>query len=366
MKRVMILTAERTGTGHKSAANAIQKRLDNLEYETSQIDCFTTMGKFGMLLENSYIPVTTKFPLVFYVLFLFTQISPNIMHYLIYLKSKKKLKEEIDKFKPDLIISVHSMFTKSVSHFLKKEKLNIPFYVNVIDLVNPPKVWFDKRADAIFVPTKEVKEDYIKKGIDEKKLFVSGFPIRDDIERRKTAKLIKDKVNILLVNPSVNLKKNIKYVKEVSKLNNVSVTVICGRDKKMYKTLIKEQKLGNISEGVKIYDFVNNMNEFLDNAHILLAKAGPNMILEGARSATAIVITGHIKGQENKNYEYVVKNNFGFECDNPKEIYDKLNEFITSKKLNECLENVLKSDCNNGAEFIANYIDNQICHILIN
>ena len=62
MKRVMILTAERTGTGHKSAANAIQKRLDNSEYEINQIDCFTMMGKIGMFLENSYIPTTTKFP----------------------------------------------------------------------------------------------------------------------------------------------------------------------------------------------------------------------------------------------------------------------------------------------------------------
>lgn len=365
MKRVMILTAERTGTGHKSAANAIEKRLDNSEYEINQIDCFTLMGKIGMFLENSYIPTTTKFPLLFYMLFLFTQISPNAMHFLIYLKSKRKLKKEISKFKPDLIISVHSMFTKSISHFLKKEKLNIPFYINVIDLVNPPKVWFDKNADAIFVPTNEVKENYIKKGIGENKLFVSGFPIRDDIERRKTPKLIEDKVNILLVNPSVNLKKNVKYVKEVSKLDNASVTVICGRDKKMYKTLIKEQKLGNISGSIRIYDFVNNMNEFLDNAHIILAKAGPNMILEAAKSATAIVITGHIKGQENKNYEYVVKNNFGFECDNPKEIYNKLNEFITSKKLNECLINVLKSDCNNGAEFIANYINSKFSGLKI-
>lgn len=365
MKRVMILTAERTGTGHKSAANAIQKRLDNSEYEINQIDCFTMMGKIGMLLENSYIPITTKFPLLFYMIFLSTQIFPNAMHFLIYLKSKRKLREEIAKFKPDLIISVHSMFTKSISYFIKKEKLNIPFYVNVIDLVNPPKVWFDKNADAIFVPTNEVKENYIKKGIGENKLFVSGFPIRDDIERRTTAKLIEDKVNILLVNPSVNLKKNVKYVKEVSRLDNASITVICGRDKKMYKTLIKEQKLGNISENVKIYDFVNNMNEFLDSAHIILAKAGPNMILEAAKSATAIVITGHIKGQENKNYEYVVKNNFGFECDNPKEIYNKLNEFITSKKLNECLINVLKSDCNNGAEFIANYINSKFSGLKI-
>ena len=63
---------------------------------------------------------------------------------------------------------------------------------------------------------------------------------------------------------------------------------------------------------------------------------------------------------QNNNYEYVVKNNFGFKCENPKEIYNELNKFITSGKLNECLENVLKSDCNNGAEIIANYIKNNI------
>lgn len=361
MKRVMILTAERTGTGHKSAANAIEKRLNNLgDYETLQIDCFTLMGKLGILLENLYIPITTRLPLLFYIPFIFTQICPNAMHYLIYLKSKRKLRKEINNFKPDLIISVHSMFTKSISHFIKKEKLNIPFYINVIDLVKPPKVWFDKNADIIFVPTNEVKENYIKKGMEESKLLVSGFPIRDDIERRNTPKSIEDKVNILLVNPSVNLKKSLNYVKEVSKLDNASVTVVCGRDERMYKVLTREQKLGNISEDVKIYGFINNMNELLANAHIILAKAGPNMILEAAKSATAVVITGHIKGQENYNYEYIVKNNFGFKCENPKEIYNKLNTFIKSQNLNECLKNVLKSDCNNGSEFIVNYIDSQM------
>ena len=359
MKKVMILTAEKTGTGHKSVANAIEKKLNNEEYEIKQIDSFTMMGRIGKLLENSYIPITTRCPLLFYIPYLFTQISPNTIHFLIYLKSKRKLKKEISEFEPDLIISVHSMFTKSISRFLKRKKLNIPFYINVIDLVNPPKLWLDKNANIIFVPTDEVKEDYIKKGIDENKLFVSGFPIRDDIERRKTKKVVEDKVNILLVNPSVKLKKNIQYVKEVSKLDNTSVSVICGRDERMYKVLTKEQKLGNISENVKIYSFVNNMNEFLENTHIILAKAGPNMILEAAKSATAIVITGHIKGQENLNYEYVVNNNFGFKCEDPKKIYNELNSFIKNKELDDCLKNVLNSDCNNGSEFIVNYINNQ-------
>lgn len=360
MKKVMILTAEKTGTGHKSVANAIEKKLDKSKYETIQIDCFTLMGKLGNSLEESYIPITTRCPLLFYIPYLFTQISPSIMHFMIYLKFRRKFRKEINDFKPDLIISVHSMFTKSISHFLKKEKLNIPFYINVIDLVKPPKVWFDKNADVIFVPTEEVKESYIKNGMDENKLVVSGFPIRNDIERRKTPKTIEDKVNILLVNPSVKLKKSIKYVKEVSKLDNVSVSVICGRDERMYKSLIKEQKSGKISESVKIYGFINNMNKFLEQAHIILAKAGPNMILEAAKSATAIVITGHIQGQENNNYEYVVKNGFGFKCENPKEIYNKLNNFIANKELNDCLKNVLKADCNNGAEIITNYINDKI------
>ena len=353
MKKIMILMAERTGTGHKSAANALQKQFNNLGYNTEQIDSFTTMGKLGILLENSYIPITTKHPVLFYIPFLFTQVFPNLMHFLIYIKSKKKMKAEIQRYKPDLIISVHSMFTKSVSRLLKKQKLDIPFYIDVIDLVNPPNVWYDEGADMIFVPDNTIKESYIKKGFNQEKIIVSGFPIREDIERRKEAKKIDGKINILLVNPSVKLRKTIKYVQEVSKIENTEINVICGRDQRMYDALINRQNKGKISKDVKIYGFVNNMNEFLDKAHILLTKAGPNMILEGARSGTAIIITGHILGQENSNYEYVTNNEFGFKCENPNKIYKQLNEFIKTSKLEECLKNVLKAECNDGTKIIA-------------
>lgn len=356
MKKIMILTADKTGTGHKSAANALENRLTQLGYDVKQINSFKMMGKFGEWQENVYIPVTTTFPRLYYIGFLWSQMFPNSLHFLMYVNEKKRLLHEINEFKPDLIITVHSMFTKSISRLIEKNNLKIPFYVDVIDLVNPPNVWFDPKADMNFLPTEEIKTNYIKKGIPENKLIVSGFPIRDDIERRTVAKTIDGKINILLVNPSVKLRKNIKYLKEVSKLDNTSITFICGRDERLYKTLIKKQNIGEISKDIKIYSFVKNMNEFLDNAHILLAKGGPNMLLEGARSGTAIVVTGHIMGQENENYQYVTKNGFGFKCENPSKIYEMLNEFINSKKLDECLQNVLKADCNNGAEIITNYI----------
>ena len=356
MKKILILTSERTGTGHKSSANALEKQLKDLNYEVKQVDCFSTMKKTGELLENSYIPITTKFPLIFYIAFLFSQVFPDFISYLMYIKSRKMLKKEILNYNPDLIISNHPMFTKAISHLLKKEKLNIPFFIDVIDLVNPTKIWLDKNADIIFVPTDLIKSNYVKKGVESNKLIVSGFPIRNDIEKRTSPKTIKDYINILLVNPSVSLKKNILFVKEVSKIKNTNINIICGRDVKLYNKLIKEQVSGKISQNVKVHSFVNNMNEFLENAHILLTKAGPNMILEGARSGTAIVITGFIKGQENDNYKYVVDNNFGFKCDDPKKIYMQLNDFIKNHKLDECLKNVISADCNDGTKIITDYI----------
>ena len=213
MKKVLILTSEKTGTGHKSGANALENELRRSNCDVKQIDCFTTMKKTGKLLEESYIPITRNLPFIFYIAYLFSQICPDIISNLMYLKSRKKLTKELKEYKPDIIISNHPMFTKAISKLLKKEHLNIPFFINVIDLVNPPKIWLDKNADLFFVPTDKIKQTYIEKGLDSNKIIVSGFPIRTDIVKRTEPKKIEKEVNILLVNPSVSREKNIKYVK---------------------------------------------------------------------------------------------------------------------------------------------------------
>ena len=123
MKIVLILMAERTGTGHKSSANALEIELNNLGYKTKQIDCYDLMGKLGNSIEDSYIPITTKTPNLYYISYLTAQAFPNALHSAIYLIFEKEFKKQLDEFKPDLIISVHSVFTKAVSKVLKKKQI---------------------------------------------------------------------------------------------------------------------------------------------------------------------------------------------------------------------------------------------------
>ena len=84
MGKVLILMAERTGTGHKSSANAIERHLVAQGCVVKQLNCFPLMGKVGVKMENCYIPLTTKHPGIWKISHLFSQIFPNTLHNWIY------------------------------------------------------------------------------------------------------------------------------------------------------------------------------------------------------------------------------------------------------------------------------------------
>ena len=98
------------------------------------------------------------------------------------------------------------------------------------------------------------------------------------------------------------------------------------------------------------------MNELLNSAHLILTKAGPNMLLEATRSGTAVIVTDHIPGQEARNYKYITKNGYGIKCENPKKIKSEIINMMQNGNLTKFLKNTLHSDCNDGAKIISENI----------
>ena len=98
------------------------------------------------------------------------------------------------------------------------------------------------------------------------------------------------------------------------------------------------------------------MPELLNWAQILLTKAGPNMLLEGTRSGTVVIVTGHIPGQEAKNYQYITANKCGARCENPAKIRALVESWIKTDTLQQYLVNALSAGGNNGTQTIADYI----------
>lgn len=348
--------AERTGTGHKSAANALEHNFVSLGCEVKQVNCFPLMGKIGENMENCYIPLTTKHPFIWKLSHSFSQVCTNLLHNWIYRHVKKNLLNVIETFQPDAIISVHCMFTKAVSRILRENHLAIPFYISVIDLVNPPKVWRDPAAQVTFLPTEVVRQQYLRLGFKPEQLVVAGFPIRNEIVRPTAPKVVTDEVHILMVNPSINLHKNLVFVRELAQIKNAQIIFVCGRDERLYTTLTREKAQNPQLDKVQVLGFIPNMPELLNWAQILLTKAGPNMLLEGIRSGTAVVVTGHIPGQENKNYQYITNNHCGARCENPHQIRTLIQSWMEQGTLQKYLANTLCVASHDGAKIITDYI----------
>ena len=120
------------------------------------------------------------------------------------------------------------------------------------------------------------------------------------------------------------------------------------------------KKENRLSDQVEIYSFVEDMNQFLKDSQLIICKAGPNVLIEAIRSATAVVVSGHINGQENHNYEFITKNRFGIRCEDPAKIYSELSDFINSKQLQQCLDNTFRYHIENGADVIAEYVSKHL------
>lgn len=358
MSRVMILTAMKTGLGHRASANAIEKQLRERGIDTLQVDGFT-MGKgkkTGPRMESIYIPMTTRAPHFYYIMQRLTVFFPWPLHEWVYRGIRKKFPEELRLLRPDLILSVHCIFTKAVSRVLREEGIDIPFHIDVIDLVNPPTVWEDPGAERIFVPTEDIRNAYLKKGFRAEQLTVAGFPVRGDIHFSEDIRKPDEQLRILMVNPSVSLRRNVRFLEETAQIPHARIDFICGLDQRLYACLRRRQEKGDIPPHVQIHGFVDDMNRYMEQSHVILTKAGPNAIIEAVRAGTPIILTGHIRGQESHNHRFVEENGYGIRCEDPQKIRKSLEDFISSGHLQRCRENMQRDPVPNGAEIIAEMI----------
>ena len=353
-KRILLLTAGNKG-GHRSASNAIKKAL--LEIDSSiMVDDYDSnklfLGYKESTSEQGYITLTTRFRLVWKIFFEFTSFFRRLSNFCLYLAIKRNFTKLLREEKPDIVISLHPCFVGSIIKILKKTE-HTPFYVVVLDPVKHSSLWRDKRTDLTFLPVAETKDSFIKEGFKEDSLVQCGFPLTFSSPTKK--RNFNDKRRLLFVNPSQRSLKKTRELIEVAFAFDVEIDVITGSDFKLKKYL--EKHLSKNTR-INIYGYVDDMNYRLNNSDIVLTKAGPNIMFEAIAAATPIILTGHLPGQEDKNYTYVLKRGYGYKAEKPKELFNILKTLLIDEP--NLLEKISENERNcpdlNGAKNIAEII----------
>lgn len=317
MRRLLIISADYTGHGHKSIADSLTERLkvyDDIEVRI--IDGFDWMGKTQKILaEKTYGPVTRLPGRAWAMSHAAGMRFKEPLNRVVAKAIKSKFHELLMEYKPDCIMSVHPMFLGSILDLLDEFGLDIPFVAHQADLIDIALQWFDPRMDLVLAPSQEAYDCTIAHGIDPEKVIKVAFPVRsrfmglaDKAPVRTGSRQV-----VTIMSGSEGSGSIRTVVRELLKHTDVRVNVVCGRNKALRKKL-RNAFAWKYRGRLNAMGFVEKIQDVMLESDMLIMRASPNSVMEAVALNKPVILFGQLAGQELHNPDMLQKYGLAVYC----------------------------------------------------
>lgn len=221
-----------------------------------------------------------------------------------------RLKDFIKEYNPDVIIGTHSYACMLMTYLKDKQIVTCPLVGIVTDFTVHP-FWESTELDYYVTADCMLENQMKKKGISPDKVLPYGIPIRKCFstkvskEEARGTLGIANKKTILMMMGSMgfgNILKNMEIIDDIDA--DFQVLCVCGNNEKMKK------EIDGVSwkKTVISYGFVDNVDLMMDAADFIVTKPGGLTTSELLAKNLPAVIINPIRGQEDRNTEFLVNN----------------------------------------------------------
>lgn len=323
MKKALIFYGS-YGGGHLSAAKAIKTYLqENYDVEVEMIDCINYINKYlNKVSTAAYKEFAKKMPWMWK--HIYNQSKDGALSHISNTTNRlmsRKLNQLIQEYNPDFIVSTHPFSTSMCAYLKQKGKITCKLSTIMTDYhIHPQWLVLYGYTDYFFVSNDEMKEDMIKLGINDERIFVTGIPVSEkfssskfnDDETYKEFGLSKDRETVLFfAGGEFGLGRDITYMtlKALIRLfRKLQVVAISGKNKKMNKRFNDLVENTHSEDRVKILEYTDKVPELMHISLGVITKPGGLTITECMVSNKPILIVNPIPGQEEENAEFLVSN----------------------------------------------------------
>ncbi|MBU0907771.1 MAG: glycosyltransferase, partial [Nanoarchaeota archaeon] len=209
--------------------------------------------------------------------------------------------------------------------------------------------------------SKDAKKDLSKRGVGSKKVLVTGIPVEKKFFKKQNKNLIrkklgleKDKFLILVIGGGFGKGKVEEAVQALNQTDgDFQIVVVTGTNKELFEKLSKQK----YDKDIKIYGFVDNVEELMAVSDILVGKAGGCILAESIAARLPIVIHGSFPANEKNNTNYFVRNKVGFIAENEEQLEEITAGLIhDKKKVLDCKRNIESISMDSAAENVVRVI----------
>lgn len=313
--KVLIISVK-AGYGHHSTASALVDGFAEYGVKCEMLDTFEYINPtLADSIDNGYLFSTKYIPKLYgraYDL-MDKRDEKWDKHSLISILSKivsHKLKDYIKAYNPDAIIGTHSYACLLMTYLREEKIVSCPLIGIITDFTVHP-FWESTNLDYYVTADALLNNQMKKKGIEASKILPIGIPIRRNFSRKMPKKdaradlKIDDKTTILIMMGSMGFGNILKEIEEIDKLEfDFQIICVCGRNKKMYKEISRH----TWQKKVITYGFADNVDILMDASDCIITKPGGLTTSEFLAKCLPAIIMNPIRGQEDRNTEFLVNN----------------------------------------------------------
>ena len=360
-KKILVLT-DHMPWGHRPIAKAIFNYLkgnekdNNYEVVYAEVKAETGVADDLYTFAYRYIPLTNRWASkVFDIKFARDLMRKSTIFNL------PRLKKEINKIKPDLIISAYFVHSHSLADWRKEENKKFKLWTIVADPWTIIPISFVKGCDLNIVYDEIGEKLALKYDIKKNEILKTGWWVRPEMYKKIDKKEVREKLGIKNDRPVIFVGGGSLGTSALPKLlptliflkSKVTFVINTGVDKFSYNLVEKYSKILTKFRKddvviIKNMGWIDNMAEVLGASDIVFGKAGPNFLFDSVACQKPFVAITHIGGQEDGNIDLIKKKKLGWVreknselvnflyqyLDDPKYFEDKFKEMIKKEALN--------------------------------
>ncbi len=306
------------GGGHNTCARAVNDYLTQQGAKTYILDVYGYINKMlGKTVSEVYSFSISKTPKLFGSLYELEENNTagicNLMDKINKLAGKK-ITEFINEYHIDAVICTHVFGGQLMTRLKRKGKVDV-FTVGIVTDYTIHPHWEDTNLNYYVIADEGLIRQATNRGIPREKLLPIGIPLnlkysqhQDPAEAKKKLGFDPEKPLIFLMMGSMGYGNISESVSILDRLEyDFQIAIVCGNNKRAKTNLSRKI----LKKDVKIFGFVDNVDEFLDASDLIITKPGGLTTTEALAKNVPMIFVDPIPGQEAKNVEFLVNNGLG-------------------------------------------------------
>ena len=231
------------------------------------------------------------------------------------------LQKEMDRICPDQIITTWSGCGRKLG------KVPVPVHVCITDL-GVHTGWLYPYATSYWVATREVAEKLKGMNIADEKIQIRGIPVREKFRCLPQKSVLHKTKQLLIMGGGLGIIPWLdEFLQESKGMPDVRITVIAGKNHSLYKRLIR------VYPWVHTVGFVQNIDQYLAQADLVLSKPGGISIFESIYAATPYIAMYPAYEHELENADFIERERIGLTIHAGESVYWKIKALLANEEL---------------------------------